>query len=184
MSMEQDGIQLLETIHPIGKVKLGIPLNKRKKIKDIIKEDTYNLKTIGGNKSNIITDYRTTWHMHDIHELFGEISDKALDVVRGFTGNDKLYAKECWGAVYEEGNGAKPHIHSVLWCWTYHVECCTKCAPLVFTERKISIKPKRDYLIFWNGICENDKYHYNKHEVPPQECEHDRVMIAGNISWC
>ena len=44
--------------------------------------------------------------MHDIHELFGEISDKALDVVRGFTGNDKLYAKECWGAVYEEGNGA------------------------------------------------------------------------------
>ena len=52
-----------------------------------------------------------------------------------------------------------------------------------FTERKINIKPKKDYLIFWNGICENDKYHYNKHEVPPQECEHDRVMIAGNISW-
>ena len=33
---------------------------------------------------------------------------KPLDVVRGFTGNDKLYAKECWGAVYEEGNGANP----------------------------------------------------------------------------
>ena len=47
----------------------------------------------------------------------------------------------------------------------------------------IKLKPNKDYLIFWNVICENDKYHYNKHEVPPQECEHDRVMIAGNISW-
>ena len=58
MNMEQSGIQLLETIHPIGKVKLNIPIEKRKLIKNIIKDDTYNLKTIGGYKSNIITDYR------------------------------------------------------------------------------------------------------------------------------
>ena len=62
----------------------------KKKIKDIIKEDTYSLKTIGGNKSNIITDYRTS-DMHDIQTLW-EISDKALDVVRRII-NDKLYAK-------------------------------------------------------------------------------------------
>ena len=181
MNMEQSGIQLLETIHPIGKVKLNIPIEKRKLIKNIIKDDTYNLKTIGGYKSNIITDYRTTWHMHDIHELFGEISDKTLDVVRGFTGNDKLCAGECWGAIYQKGDKAKSHIHSVIWAWTYYAECCPKCSPLVFKRRNIKIKPEEDYLIFWNGILPNDKYHYNTHCVPPQECEHDRVMIAGNI---
>ena len=48
-------------------------------------------------------------------------------------------------------------------------------------RRNIEIKPEEDYLIFWNGILPNDKYHYNTHCVPPQECEHGRVMIAGNI---
>ena len=81
----------------------------------------------------------------------------------------------------EEGNGAKPHIQRFM---VLDISCRVLCkmSPTSIYRKKNKYKTKKDYLIFWNGICENDKYHYNKHEVPPQECEHDGVMV-GNISW-
>ena len=114
--------------------------------------------------------------MHDIHELFGEISDKALDVVRGFIGNDKYMQKNV--GVYKKRVMVQ-NLHTQRFM-VLDISCRALCkmCPTSIYRKKNKYKTKKDYLIFWNGICENDKYHYNKHEVPPQECEHDRVMIA------
>ncbi len=182
MNMEQSGLQLLETIHPIGKVKLNIPTDKRLLIKSIIKDDAFNLKNHPGKSTNIVAEHRTSWHMNHFNPIFGEISDSVIDVLNYFTGHARRWeTKDCWGAIYQRGDEATAHIHSVVWAWTYYAECCPKCSPLVFEQRNLEIIPEEDTLIFWNGILANDKYQYNMHCVPPQECEHDRVMVAGNI---
>ena len=90
---------------------------------------------------------------------------------------------DCWGAVYKKGDWSKNHDHwPQIWSWVYNVECCDDCAPLVFhdsrddnhSDHAYSLKPKSGRFTMFPG--------WIKHSVPKHDCDHDRIIVAGNIS--
>ena len=91
--------------------------------------------------------------------------------------NVDLIPYDCWGAIYKKGEYTKPHEHwPQIWSWVYNVECCEKCSPLIFPDHDIkeySLIPKKGNLTLFPG--------WIKHYVPEQKCDHDRIIIAGNL---
>ena len=78
-------------------------------------------------------------------------------------------------AIYKTGESTDPHAHwPSLWSFVYCVDACPKCSPLVFPGAGRAIKPNTGLIIIFPG----DVSHY----VPKQECEHNRVIISGNIT--
>ena len=87
----------------------------------------------------------------------------------------ETYCTDCWGAIYKTGERTDPHAHwPSLWSFVYCVDACPKCSPLVFPGAGRAIKPNTGLIIIFPG----DVSHY----VPKQECEHNRVIISGNIT--
>ena len=167
--MEQSEVQLIEATNPIGKIQLGLDDIIRKTLKTKIK-----LNSVGHFKSTK-TKYRTDFSMHFCDVDFGYLSDK-VDKVIGDYLKEKLYTVICWGISYNQNEEAIPHIHGeVPWSWVYYVDCCENCSPLVFTKINIKVKTNIDQLIFFNGV--------NEHAVFPQKCEHERVVVSGNIKY-
>ena len=167
--MEQSEVQLIEATNPIGKIQLGLDDIIRKTLKTKIKLDSV------GHFRSTRTKYRTDLQMHYYHDDFRYLSDK-VDKVIGDYLKEKLYTVICWGISYNQNEEAIPHIHGeVPWSWVYYVDCCENCSPLVFTKRNIKVKPNIDQLIFFNGV--------NEHAVFPQKCEHERVVVSGNIEY-
>jgi hypothetical protein len=81
---------------------------------------------------------------------------------------------DCWGAIYSKGDYTKTHEHwPMIWSWVYNVECCEYCSPLDFDDSSHSIQPKGGNMIMFPG--------WIRHSVPKQECDHDRIIIAGNL---
>ena len=53
---------------------------------------------------------------------------------------------------------------------------CENCSPLVFpnAEKPLKVTPKTSQMILFPS--------WIKHEVPEHSCDHDRIMIAGNLN--
>jgi hypothetical protein len=88
-----------------------------------------------------------------------------------------LYLNDTWGLVYTTGQSAKVHNHwPSLWSYTYCVSACEECSPLVFPNAKepLSVTPKTSQMIVFPS--------WLQHEVPIHKCEHDRIMLSGNLN--
>ena len=130
----------------------------------------------------------TRWDMHTVYESFVLVSEKAMEIAdacplatktdtEGTPLKVPLYLNDTWGLVYTTGQSAKVHNHwPSLWSYTYCVFACGDCSPLVFpnAQEPLSVTPKTSQIIVFPA--------WIKHEVPIHKCEHDRIMISGNLN--
>lgn len=133
----------------------------------------------------------TKWNMHDDYLTFRMVGEEAIEVANlcpvakrtkpdGSPDDVPLYIKESWGLMYGKGHTCEEHNHwPSLWSYTYCVEACKKCAPLMFNDSDnegtpFHLFPETGQLIVFPA--------WLNHSVPKQECEHQRVMVAGNLN--
>ena len=130
----------------------------------------------------------TRWDMHTVYESFVSVSEKAIEIAEACPLSTKtdtegtplkvpLYLNDTWGLVYTTGQSAKVHNHwPSLWSYTYCVSACEECSPLVFpnAQEPLSVAPKTSQMIVFPS--------WIKHEVPIHKCEHDRIMLSGNLN--
>ena len=130
----------------------------------------------------------TRWDMHTVYDSFVQVSEKAKEIANGCplatktdtNGNPlkvPLYLNDTWGLIYITEQSAKVHNHwPSLWSYTYCVSACDQCSPLVFPNAKepLSVTPKTSQMIVFPS--------WLQHEVPEHTCEHDRIMISGNLN--
>ena len=130
----------------------------------------------------------TRWDMHAFYHSFVFVADKAMEIANDCPlatktdtdGNPlkvPLYLNDTWGLIYNKGQSAKVHNHwPSLWSYTYCVFACEKCSPLVFpnAQEPLSVIPKTSQMIVFPA--------WLQHEVPTHTCEHDRIMISGNLN--
>ena len=130
----------------------------------------------------------TRWDMHTVYESFVLVSEKAMEIadscpVATKTDTDgtplkvPLYLNDTWGLVYTTSQSAKVHNHwPSLWSYTYCVSACENCSPLMFpnAQEPLSVTPKTSQIIVFPS--------WLQHEVPMHKCEHDRIMISGNLN--
>ena len=130
----------------------------------------------------------TRWDMHTVYESFVLVSEKAMEIAEACPLSTKtdtdgnplkvpLYLNDTWGLIYTTGQSAKVHNHwPSLWSYTYCVFACEECAPLVFpnAQEPLSVTPKTSQMIVFPA--------WIKHEVPAHKCEHDRIMLSGNLN--
>ena len=133
----------------------------------------------------------TKWNMHDDYLTFRMVGEEAIEVANlcplakrtkpdGSPDDIPLYIKESWGLVYGKDHTCEEHNHwPSLWSYTYCVEACKKCAPLMFNDSAnegtpFHLFPETGQLIVFPA--------WLNHSVPKQECEHTRTMIAGNLN--
>jgi len=84
---------------------------------------------------------------------------------------------DCWGMVYRTGVGhhTVEHAHwPATFSFVYYVNACENCSPLQFTRSNFKVKPRTGLMVIFPGNT--------SHNVPHQNCSHDRVAISGNIS--
>ena len=130
----------------------------------------------------------TRWDMHNFYHSFIFVADKAMEIANACplatkTDTDgvplkvPLYLNDTWGLIYNKGQSAKMHNHwPSLWSYTYCVFACEECSPLVFSnaQEPLSVIPKTSQMIVFPA--------WLQHEVLTHTCEHDRIMIAGNLN--
>ena len=130
----------------------------------------------------------TRWDMHAFYHSFVFVADEAMEIANACplatkTDTDgtplkvPLYLNDTWGLIYNKGQSAKMHNHwPSLWSYTYCVFACEECSPLVFSnaQEPLNIIPKTSQMIVFPA--------WLQHEVPTHTCEHDRIMIAGNLN--
>ena len=127
--------------------------------------------------------FRTRLDMSTFYESFVIVSEKAVEIANTCpltTRTDKvpLCRGSSWGLIYTTGHSANVHNHwPSLWSYTYCVSACEKCSPLVFpnAQEPLSVIPKTSQMIVFPS--------WIKHEVPIHNCEHDRIMISGNLNF-
>ena len=120
----------------------------------------------------------TDWYMQESNPDFMEVCRFAIDVAYENSPRQgvPLMPYDCWGAIYSKGDFTKTHEHwPMIWSWVYNVECCEHCSPLVFDDSSgiHSIQPKSGNMVMFPG--------WIRHSVPKQECDHDRIIISGNL---
>lgn len=132
--------------------------------------------------------HMTRWDMHTVYESFVLVAEKAMEIAadcplatktdtEGTSLKVPLYLNDTWGLVYTIGQSAKVHNHwPSLWSYTYCVSACENCSPLVFpnAQKPLSVTPKTSQMIVFPS--------WLQHEVPMHKCEHDRIMISGNLN--
>ena len=130
----------------------------------------------------------TRWDMHTVYDSFVQVSEKAIEIANACplatktdtNGNPlkvPLYLNDTWGLVYTKGQSAKKHNHwPSLWSYTYCVSACENCSPLVFPDAQepLEVTPKTSQIIVFPS--------WLKHEVPEHKCDHDRIMLSGNLN--
>jgi hypothetical protein len=131
--------------------------------------------------------YMTQWDMHRHYSSFKTLGLFAIEAARdiplalrthpdGTPNPISYYIQETWGLKYNNGHACKSHTHwPSTWSYTYCVEACKSCAPLCFPQEKglHSIPPVTGQLILFPS--------WVNHLVPEHICEHERVMISGNL---
>ena len=143
--------------------------------------------------------YRTHWKMHEVYDSFSLLNSAVLDFAKKFPlasrtdeqGNPEevpMKVLESWGLIYKKGDSTDTHTHwPALWSYCYCVKSCENCTPLSFptaegvsTEiNKLSqlgdglISHKAGQIILWPA--------WLTHKVSEQECDHDRIVVSGNI---
>ena len=120
----------------------------------------------------------TGWYMHEANPDFMEVCRLATEVAYENSPRQgvPLMPYDCWGAIYSKGDYTKTHEHwPLIWSWVYNVECCEHCSPLIFDDSSgiHSIQPKSGNMILFPG--------WIRHSVPKQGCDHDRIIISGNL---
>ena len=130
----------------------------------------------------------TRWNMHNFYHSFVFVADKAIEIADACPlatktdtdGNPlkvPLHLNDTWGLIYTKGQSAKMHNHwPSLWSYTYCVFACENCAPLVFphAQEPLEVTPKTSQMIVFPS--------WLQHEVPTHTCDHDRIMISGNLN--
>ena len=130
----------------------------------------------------------TRWDMHIVYKSFVLVANEAIKIANdcplatktdtnGAPLKVPLYLNDTWGLVYTTGQSAKVHNHwPSLWSYTYCVSACEDCSPLVFPNAKepLSVAPKTSQMIVFPS--------WLHHEVPIHKCEHDRIMLSGNLN--
>ena len=133
----------------------------------------------------------TRWNMHEKYVSFDTIGAYAINLANscpvaqrttpdGEKENVPLYIKESWGLIYVKGNTAGIHNHwPSLWSYTYCVKADKCCTPLVFptATNNLKIVPETGQLVLFPA--------WIMHEVHEQTCDHERIMISGNldVNW-
>ena len=93
----------------------------------------------------------------------------------------KYDMREMWGAVYRKGDYTKRHWHwPCTWSFGYYLKTSKNTSPILFNNAMradlignvIYYPVVGDLIIFPSEIY---------HEVPVQEADEERVMIAGNL---
>jgi len=118
----------------------------------------------------------TGWYMHETDSDFMEVCRMAMDFAYENSPRQGVpfMPYDCWGAIYSKGNYTKTHEHwPHIWSWVYNVECCESCAPLMFNDSSHSVSPKNGNMVLFPG--------WIRHSVPEQQCDHDRIILAGNL---
>ena len=130
----------------------------------------------------------TRWDMHTVYQSFVNVAERAKEIAyacplatktdtNGNTLIVPLYLNDTWGLIYTKGQSAKVHNHwPSLWSYTYCVSACENCSPLVFpnAEKPLKVTPKTSQMIVFPS--------WLQHEVPEHSCDHDRIMISGNLN--
>lgn len=130
----------------------------------------------------------TRWDMHEYYDSFVKVSDAAMQVAEegalavrthpdGTENPIKFYLQETWGLIYNEGHSTKAHTHwPSVWSYTYCVKACPDCAPLQFPSAEsgaYEVAPATSQLIVFPS--------WVSHAVPEHMCDHERIMISGNL---
>ena len=130
----------------------------------------------------------TRWDMHMVCKDFWDVAEKAKEIAyacplatktdtNGNTLIVPLYLNDTWGLIYTKGQSAKVHNHwPSLWSYTYCIFACENCSPLVFpnANEPLSVTPKTSQIIVFPS--------WLQHEVPKHPCDHDRIMLSGNLN--
>lgn len=130
----------------------------------------------------------TRWDMHTFYQSFVFVSEKAIEIANACPLATKtntsgrplkvpLYLNDTWGLVYTKGHSTEVHNHwPSLWSYTYCIKACEECAPLVFpnAQEPLSVIPKTSQMILFPS--------WLKHEVPIHTCDHERIMLSGNLN--
>ena len=129
------------------------------------------------HKSNVKAQM-TEWNMQveaggeHFQELVNWVREISLEI------SPVQFIPDCydvWGAVYKKGDYTISHDHwPAIWSWTYYVNVTSQCSPLVFTNTDYKVQPVNGLLVIFPG--------WVKHKVLPQENDHERVMVAGNLN--
>ena len=132
--------------------------------------------------------FRTRWDLHT-EPLVNEVGQKSISIAHenplaGRTSTDgtpeeiEYGIRECWGLIYQKGEETKSHSHwPSSWAFVYNVRACPACSPLVIPSNGIHpdtiLHPIEGQVSLFPA--------WLNHEVPPQLCNHDRIIIAGNL---
>ena len=131
--------------------------------------------------------YRTRWDMHTEYESFWNLGKIAIELAKmnALAGRSKpdgtpdpipYGITESWGLIYKQGNYTSPHSHwPSTWGFVYTVQACDKCSPLIFDQMDESVEfvPKTGQMLLFPA--------WLNHSVPEQQCEHERIKVAGNL---
>ena len=131
--------------------------------------------------------YRTRWDMHTEYESFWNLGKIAIEIAKmnALAGRSKpdgtpdpipYGITESWGLIYKQGNYTSPHSHwPSTWGFVYTVQACDKCSPLIFDQMDESVEfvPRTGQMLLFPA--------WLNHSVPEQQCEHERIKIAGNL---
>ena len=113
-------------------------------------------------KTAVIGDM-TDWNMRH-HTCFDNIAKFVETKVGG-----EVY--DIWGAVYNKGDYAGKHNHKgVKNAFVYFVDVCENCASLFIDD--IEIIPENGKMVIFGE---------EEHYTLTQECNHSRIVIAGNV---
>lgn len=176
-----------EEIKPIlSKLILAYDEQEQTYHKEVTQTTFVNSSTNTGPGSGIFR------RLFEENEHFKTITDFAINTIKEavplFPNMDKVnndpFILDCWGVLYKPNTsketwtkGLEPHYHwPATWAFTYYVDACNECAPIVFPNCKDANLhfPKTGLLILFPG--------WVAHAVPPHKCSHNRISIAGNIA--
>ena len=170
-----------------------------------------DIRGVGQGALSAAKCYRTHWKMHEVYDSFSLLNNAVLDFAKKFPlasrtdeqGNPEevpMKVLESWGLIYKKGDSTDLHSHwPALWSYCYCVKSCENCTPLSFptaegvsmaitsvTAEGVSIEidklsqlsdglvsHKAGQIILWPA--------WVTHKVSEQECDHDRIVVSGNI---
>ena len=157
----------------IQSVKLGITDEHRSRLLDGIYNPDVNNK---GPRAKVTGKTYTEKTLYNYNEHFLDFSNKVLDAFSNFF-EGEFGIGSMWGIGYSKGDEVYRHYHH-QWkmSFVYFVQCCEKCSPLVFPIRNQKFKPVTDNLLMFPN------WKTSEHYVPKQQCDHDRVVISGNVT--
>ena len=156
-------------------------------LNDALKYDIWEAGDALEGRNSSASCFMTQWKMHEDYESFralgAMVTDFAKDLPLALRTNDDgtpdpitYFVNESWGLIYRQGHICKPHTHwPSVWSYTYCVEACEDCAPLAFptVDEDYYVYPKTGQLTMFPS--------WVNHYVPEHECEHERIMISGNL---